>query len=99
MYFCSKSTRLLKFKVTHIFSDFLILNNRLIAKISGMLKQIILLFFLMLIFSNTSISQTNSNPFVVVLDAGHGDRAFVLHPIRHADPHGAATHRPWLHPL
>ena len=39
-----------------------------------MLKQIILLFFLMLIFSNTSISQTNSNPFVVVLDAGHGGK-------------------------
>ena len=28
----------------------------------------------MLIFSNTSISQTNPNPFVVVLDAGHGGK-------------------------
>ena len=39
-----------------------------------MQKQIILLFFLMLILSNTSISQTNPNPFVVVLDAGHGGK-------------------------
>ena len=28
----------------------------------------------MLILSNTSISQTNPNPFVVVLDAGHGGK-------------------------
>ena len=28
----------------------------------------------MLVFSNTSVSQTNSNPFIVVLDAGHGGK-------------------------
>jgi N-acetylmuramoyl-L-alanine amidase len=39
-----------------------------------MQKQIILLFVLMLVFSNTSVSQTNSNPFIVVLDAGHGGK-------------------------
>jgi N-acetylmuramoyl-L-alanine amidase len=39
-----------------------------------MQKQIILLFVLILVFSNTSVSQTNSNPFIVVLDAGHGGK-------------------------
>ncbi|MGY8924571.1 MAG: N-acetylmuramoyl-L-alanine amidase family protein [Flavobacteriales bacterium] len=39
-----------------------------------MQKQILLLFVLTLIFSIASVAQTNTKPFVVVLDAGHGGK-------------------------
>lgn len=40
----------------------------------SMQKQILLLFVLTLIFSIASVAQTNTKPFVVVLDAGHGGK-------------------------